>query len=327
MELKSQPLVTILTPVYNGKKYLADSIESVLSQTYENWEYIIVNNCSTDQTLQIAQAYAEKDSRIRIHNNKRFLALIENHNNAVRQMSPDSKYSKMLHADDLLFPDCVMLMVKLAEENPSVGVVGSYWLHGDRVPPGLSYPKSIISAREICRRCLLGTEDIFGTPTTTLIRSDIIRAHETFYNESNLAADKEAIYKALQNSDFGFVQQILTYYRLHEEQAKRYAPERIGLFLSKIFTLQKYGHIYLTSHEYRKVLQKSLKNYYKFIAFNFFIMMNEDYRQANKRILSDLQLRFSLSKFLFILMSSMFNALLNPKNTVEKLVLRFLKGV
>jgi glycosyltransferase involved in cell wall biosynthesis len=49
------PLVSILTPVYNGEKYLAECIRSVLAQTYQNWEYTIVNNCSTDKTLEIAK--------------------------------------------------------------------------------------------------------------------------------------------------------------------------------------------------------------------------------------------------------------------------------
>ena len=46
-----EPLVSVVTPVYNGDKYLADCVESVLKQTYQNWEYVIVNNCSTDRTL------------------------------------------------------------------------------------------------------------------------------------------------------------------------------------------------------------------------------------------------------------------------------------
>ena len=60
--LKNQPLVSVITPVYNGEEYLADCVESVLAQSYEKWEYVIVNNCSTDRTLEIAQEYEKKDS-------------------------------------------------------------------------------------------------------------------------------------------------------------------------------------------------------------------------------------------------------------------------
>ncbi len=72
---KELPLVSIVTPVYNGEKFLAEAIESVLGQTYPNWEYTIVENCSIDHTLEIAQSYAIKDKRIRIYENQELLPL------------------------------------------------------------------------------------------------------------------------------------------------------------------------------------------------------------------------------------------------------------
>src|SRR5439155_14855095 len=105
MSIHSQPLVSVVTPVYNGEKYLSECIESVLAQTYQNWEYIIVNNCSTDNSLEIAQGYAKKDPRIGIHNNPEFVGVIQNHNIAFRQVASASKYCKVVHADDWLFPE------------------------------------------------------------------------------------------------------------------------------------------------------------------------------------------------------------------------------
>src|ERR1700733_15911846 len=107
--------VSVLTPVYNGAEFLAECIESVLAQTYTNWDYTIINNCSTDESLAIAQKYAARDSRIRVVTNDRFLRIIENHNQAVRQMTPDAKYCKFVFADDWLFPHCVEEMVRAAE--------------------------------------------------------------------------------------------------------------------------------------------------------------------------------------------------------------------
>ena len=57
-----EPLVSVATPVYNGERHLAECIESVLAQTYQNWEYIIVNNCSTDRTREIAESYGRRTS-------------------------------------------------------------------------------------------------------------------------------------------------------------------------------------------------------------------------------------------------------------------------
>ena len=67
--MKPQPLVSVVTPVFNGGKFLGECIDSVLAQTYTNWEYVIVDNCSTDATLEIAQRYAAADPRIRVYHN------------------------------------------------------------------------------------------------------------------------------------------------------------------------------------------------------------------------------------------------------------------
>ena len=95
----------MVTPVYNGEKYLAECIDSVLAQTHDNWEYIILDNCSTDATLSIAQDYARKDLRILVHANDQFLGVIDNHNRAFHLISPDSTYCKVVSADDWIYPD------------------------------------------------------------------------------------------------------------------------------------------------------------------------------------------------------------------------------
>ena len=70
--------VSFLTPVYNGAKFLRTCVDSVLRQTHNNWEYIIVNNCSSDNTLEIAKEYAARDPRIHVYSNERFVTADEN---------------------------------------------------------------------------------------------------------------------------------------------------------------------------------------------------------------------------------------------------------
>src|SRR5437016_3140632 len=120
----SQPLVSIITPVYNEANYLAECIDSVLAQTYSNWDYTIVDNCSTDCSLQIAQDYARRNQRIRVIANDRFVAPIANHNIAFRSISPSSTYCKLLAGDDWLYPEFIARSVEVAEKYPNVGVVG-----------------------------------------------------------------------------------------------------------------------------------------------------------------------------------------------------------
>ena len=90
----STPLVSVVTPVYNGGRWLRECIESVLAQSYRNWRYTIVNNRSTDDTLEIAEHYARQDARVRVHNNAEFLPIIDNHNHALALIDADSTYCK-----------------------------------------------------------------------------------------------------------------------------------------------------------------------------------------------------------------------------------------
>jgi len=262
-----QPLVSVVTPVYNGEQYLSECIESILVQDYDNWEYLIVNNRSTDKTLDIAQNYAQKDPRIKVLTNDGYLPLIQNWNHALRQISPESKYCKVAHADDLLFEGCIRHMVEVAEQNPAVGIVGAYRIVEDRVNlDSLRYPSPVISGREICRQQLLGSPDMFGSPTSILIRADLVREREKFYNEQELHADTEVCFELLQNADFGFVHQVLTYTRRHNEAVTATHKILNTILASQFIRVMKYGPSFLSETEYRSVYKSARKMYYRVIG-------------------------------------------------------------
>jgi glycosyltransferase involved in cell wall biosynthesis len=201
--MSEEPLVSVVTPVYNGEAFLADCVDSVLKQTYKNYEYLIVNNCSTDRTLDIALDYAKRNSHIRVHNNTRFVGVIDNHNIAFSLIHPGAKYCKVVSADDFIFPDCIAEMVRVAEANPIVGIVGSYQLSGSQVRwQGFKYPRSVLSGRELCRQIFLGDDKRFGfgSPTSLLYRADLIRQSEHFYPNASPHADTSACFNCLQTS-------------------------------------------------------------------------------------------------------------------------------
>src|SRR6266702_7373720 len=214
MSAQHQPLVSIVTPVYNGEEYLNECIESVLSQTYQDWEYIILNNNSRDRTLEIAEQYQRQDTRIRVYSNDTLLPIIANHNKAFGLISAESKYCKVVSADDWLFPECLERMVRLAEENPSVGIVGAYQLSGGEGiwyvrNSGLPYPRTVVSGQEVCRAHMLGMLKVLGNPTSVMYRADLMRNTDRFFPNPTAEADTSACLKHLRFSDFGFVHQVL----------------------------------------------------------------------------------------------------------------------
>lgn len=84
-----EELISIVLPVYNGEKYLRESIDSVLAQTYKNWELLIVDDCSTDSSAAIAKEYASKDRRIYYYRNENNLRLPRNLNKGFRLAKGD----------------------------------------------------------------------------------------------------------------------------------------------------------------------------------------------------------------------------------------------
>lgn len=296
---KGEPFVSVLTPVYNGEKFLRDCIESVLRQTYSNWEYLLVNNKSTDRTLQIMEEYAEKDDRIRIHNNKAFLPQMQNLNHAFRQISPESKYCKVVHADDMIFPDCITKMVALNEEYPNVGIVSSYRLDDNRVDLyGLPYPSDCIPGEKICRSYFLDGTYYFGAPTSLLIRSDLIREREKFYVETHQGTDTGVCIELLKKSDFGFVHQVLTFTRRHvESQSNTACLQNYTWFHAKLYNTLEYGPHFLNEKELKTCLNKDLHGFYSKLASNVFENRSVNEFQRQLQVLNELGIELSKTKF------------------------------
>jgi glycosyltransferase involved in cell wall biosynthesis len=299
MTRAGEALVSVVTPVYNTAKYLPACIESALTQTHENFEYVIADNRSTDGSLEIARAYAEKDSRVHIHTFEEFVSGLANANRALRLISPESRYCKVLHADDWLFPECLAKMIKVAEENPSVGLVSAYRLADSRVRQtwhvsldGLPFAVNVLPGREVGRSTLLGGPYpyLFGSPTSTLIRSDLVRARDHFYNTDNpFQADQEACFEVLQEADFGFVHQVLTFTRRHGDAGFSYYG-RIGAQLpGKIDLLLRYGPAYLTPDEYRRRLATLVFLYARFLASNTMRLKDPEFRSYQRTALKRLR--------------------------------------
>lgn len=321
MRSEFQPLVSVLTPVYNGESYLSECIESVLAQTYQNWEYCIVNNCSTDQTLEIAEAYAKKDKRIRIHNNSDFVGVGQNGNIAFRQIASNSMYCKVVHADDWLFPECLMKMVELAEAHSTVAIVGAYSLVGDRVAwDGLPHTSSVVSGREISRWTLLGKPYVFGSPTALLLRSDLVRASESFYDESNSHRDSEACLRILRSWDFGFVHQVLTYIRIREADGRTFSKWYNTYLPNNIDRLQKFGPAVLSQAELSARLKYYLAIYYDYLAVSVFMLREKEFWAFHREKMESMGHPLSLPRLAVAVCSKAIDYLFNPKRTVEGLL-------
>lgn len=302
-----EPLVSILTPFHNEELFLSECIKSVLAQTHSHFEYILVDNSSTDRSLDIAEHYASRDKRIILHKNSALLSQVQNFNHSLSQISPDSKYCKIVQGDDWIFPQCLKEMVAVAETDPHIGVVSSYRLEdGDHITcKGLPEDKNVYRGHDICRATLLGGPYVFGSPTTVLYRSDIVRSRIPFYSEESLHEDTEACYEILENSDFGFVHQILSYTRRDNisisSMTRDFNPSLLDFFI----VLKKYGPLYLKEQEYKERLKEIESRYYGYLSKNIFGRNGREFwdyhitglNTINEKLNNFKLLRYSLSSF------------------------------
>jgi glycosyltransferase involved in cell wall biosynthesis len=323
MNSRSFPLVSVVTPVYNEAEHLAECIESVLAQTYQNWEYTIVDNCSTDGSRDIARRYSATDPRIRVHENDKFLTALANFNLALRQISNGSKFCKVVLGDDWLFPECLERMVTVAEEHPSIGIVSSYALEGEKVKClGLPPQRTFVPGKEICRKHLLEDLYLFGTPTTVLYRADLVRNHDPFYNESNIHADTEVCFALLKTSDFGFVHQILSYIRLRAGSRNKADSENGTDHGGLLQTLSEHGPAFLNREEFNTRLRRHLSGYYNFLGKSLILGRGRMFWTYHKTKLTEAGVGFNSVRVATGALATMSEAALNPKSSVEKLLRR-----
>ena len=111
----TQNLVSIITPNYNCGRFIAQTIESVLAQTYTNWEMLIVDDCSTNDSVQIAEKYAAKDSRIKLIQNERNSGAAVSRNKAIELAQ--GEFIAFLDSDDLWLPEKLERQIAFMREN------------------------------------------------------------------------------------------------------------------------------------------------------------------------------------------------------------------
>src|SRR5579872_1746430 len=172
-----EPVVSVVIPVFNGAEYLEECLTSILAQTYGRWEGFLINNCSTDNTRQIAESFAQRDPRLQVVNCSEFVSQSENYNRAIAHASPGARYIKIVEADNWIAPDCLERMLPVAEQDHRVGLVGAYYHFFDEVHgTGLPIGTRVVEGSAVCRMHMLDNVYFLGAPTTLLFRAEALRS-------------------------------------------------------------------------------------------------------------------------------------------------------
>ena len=259
-----RPHVSVVTPVYNGERYLEQCIRSVTAQTYQNWTYTIVDNCSTDGSNRIASEAARNDPRIKVIRNDTFVGVAENHNTAIRQISSHSEYCKLLSADDWLFPEYLSTLVELGQRHPSAAVISCYVVNKFGVPfPNLSLEEDLFGGRAVAAAFLRGEVDRFWLPTSVVFRASFARRKHSFFPGPAPSFDLEACLECLDTGDLAFAHRVLAFERLRPDSVTAGVSSLNSTILDRMRILEAYGPRFLQEGEFAQVRRRLLWHYYR----------------------------------------------------------------
>jgi len=215
----SQPLVAIVTPVYNGEQFLVETMDAVQAQTWPNLIHVVIDNASTDKTAEILARYMDRRVRVIVHRNDETIPLRSNFEKAVQAAPRDAEYIRVLCADDLFYPESTEEMVQLAETDPEIGVIGCGHDCADE-KSNLGWPDvaSVFSGREAIERFFLGRGTIM--PVQMMFRKSYAEQLQPFY-PPDLAGgfDMDAMLRLLTRAKFAFVPKCLGFTRVHAHSA------------------------------------------------------------------------------------------------------------
>ncbi len=213
-----QPLVTVLMPVYNGEKYLCEAIDSILSQTYKNFEFLIINDGSIDKSAELILGY--DDARIRCINKGTNSGITSTLNNGLSLAQ--GKYVARMDSDDISLPHRLEIQVELLEKNPEIGVCGGAIKHFGAASGEYYFPAN---HDEISSWLLF--RNIIAHPTVMLRRSILIE-NNIFYNELCAAEDYQLWTELGKVTQFRNLHNILLHYRLHSDSISSSTKERLA---------------------------------------------------------------------------------------------------
>lgn len=219
--MASTPKISVCIPTFNGAGYIGGAIDSVLQQECQDFEIVIVDNCSTDQTAAIVNKLSSRSEKIYFFRNEENIGLAGNLNKCLEYAR--GEYVKYLCVDDLLLPGCLEQMAAALDAHPAVSLVcgGRLSINEAGQAFGLrrySSHTEVIPGNKVITRCLFGGNFI-GEPTAVMFRKSDMLAR--FRDDLPQLMDMELWFRFLEHGELLSIEIPLCAIRFHESQMTR----------------------------------------------------------------------------------------------------------
>jgi glycosyltransferase involved in cell wall biosynthesis len=275
------PKVSVLIPTYNYGRYLEEALSSVLNQTFSDFEVVIVDNCSTDNTRKVVSAY-ESDPRVHYYRNDSNIGMVPNFNKSLSYAK--GEYIKFLLADDRLHPKQLETFVEILDNYPTVSLVtsssesfGSHSAIRSAPFTGLQKGEAVIAAS-----LSGGKGNFIGEPTTVMFRKGQLPG-DGFDSGLSCLIDLDYWLRLLAVGDCFFVPEVLSYFRVHDQQASTLTNYHNWFdeykFYRRAYMSDQYGSVLDIGDLKRTVKKTALKS-----ASVMYIVLPELVKRKNRHL-------------------------------------------
>jgi glycosyltransferase involved in cell wall biosynthesis len=286
----SLPIISIVLPVYNGMKYLKESINSVLEQEFTSFELLILNDCSTDDSWRYLNSI--KDDRVKLFNNDVNKGLFFNLNFLIQQST--ASLIKLWAQDDIMHPNCIKEIVQFHLNNPEIGFsyTGRDYMYEDSVPftvGGVDITPSIIY-KEMHARIAFFTGSIAANISIVTLNKMALKNSGLFNQNMKISGDFEMYVRLAKEYPIGFIREKLVLVREHKEQLSKQEKYYIYLLKEDIIAYnylfsylnksqRKEGRHLLRNHKLLYFYTLMIKAFFKghFIVFYIFFRTLKDF--------------------------------------------------
>lgn len=267
--------VSVCIPVYNGEAFIAAAIDSVLQQTYRDFEIVVVDNQSTDNTISIVKKYA--DPRIRLIKNDTNIGMIPNWNKAMNEAR--GTYIKILPADDYIYPTCLELQTTVLENDIAKKislVCGRKHIIDEKgkvlFDRGFTKKAVQVSGIAAINKVSAAGGNLIGEGGAVLFRKELLQQTGNFNSDIFYVLDLDLWFKMLLHGDLYALPQVVAAFRVSKQSASVQVVEQqrddVTRFITKIYNDKRYG---LTLANYRigclkaALLTQAKKILYKYV--------------------------------------------------------------
>ena len=211
--MSKNPLVSIIMNCHNGEKFLKKSLNSVIKQTYKNWEIIFYDNQSVDNSKEILNSFNNK--KIKYFHSKKYLKLYEARNFAIKEAK--GKYITFLDTDDWWNKNKLINQILLIEKNNSTLIYTNVWMYNDETKKKYLFCANKEPSGKITQRLL--NKYKVGI-ITVMVKKEIFRKFK-FNNQYQIIGDFDFFTKLSINNNFSYIDKPLTFYRMHEKNLSK----------------------------------------------------------------------------------------------------------